>query len=197
MKNIAPLLLILVVVLISFITNITNKNEVPNYTVNLEEEHREKKLILDDCDDEFCERNTDISGGISSMYVEGLELMLEYLPPDAMIDYEDYMNVYSDGLKSLLNGKKDFYNANKKNIGNIFGIYSYEDYFKFTKLFSGINENDRVQYIYINSIEEEKGVLNVQIEMHFSISNKVINVNQIVDYIYVKNKPMLFIYTRI
>lgn len=187
MKNSISIFLIVIILFVSIVANILYKKEDKfDYSVDLENDYSEG---------DFSEGNIEISGGISSIYVEGLELLLEYLPPEAMLDYDDYMNIYVDGIKILLDDDEDFYNDNRIAIGNVFGIYNYEDYIRLIKIFDGVNVKDEVQSVKINDIKEENGVLGTKIEIHFP--NKVISIKQVLDYVYVKNEPMLFIYTEI
>ena len=195
MKNIIPILLIIVVLLISFMASMSNKEEVPDYIIDLEKEYRENKLLEKNLEDNLCEGNAEMSSGSSSLHIEGLELILEYLSPDAMVEYDSYMNAYADGIISLLDEDEDFYNANKATIGNVFGIYDYVNYSKFVKAFSDIDKISGVEYIKINNIEEEGGLLKTNIKIYFS--NESVDIIQLLSYVYVENKPMLFIYTKV
>lgn len=196
MKNIMPILLIIIMLLISFVTNKINTKDMLDYSLNLEEELEQDRFQRQASEENFYDGNTEYSGGSSSMYVEGLELLLEYLPPDAMVEYSEYMSVYSDGLINLLNKDEVFYNDNRVKIGDVFGIYDYLDYEKFADNFSNADINNDVKFVKIDNIKKEGGFLRLVAIVHFS-SGESVNINQLLSYVYVKNTPMLFIYTEI
>lgn len=191
MRSLVPIFLIVAIIIISFFGSIINKKEIPDYTLD----YSKVEIGRDYVEDNVSEGNTEVSGGISLPNIENLEFLLEYLPPEAMLDYEDYMNIYIDSIYTLIKKDEEFYDINKTSIGNIFGVYNYEDYIRLSEVFDSINKEDRVEYVKINSIQEEKGSLKAEIEIHFS--HDVILIEQLLDYIYVKNEPMLFIYTEV
>lgn len=193
MKKIIPMLLIIIVLVLSIIANIENKENIPDYTIALEEELRESKLIKNNFQDNINGKDIEKSGGTLLIRVEGLELLLEYLPPDAMLEYSDYMTVYIDSLTNLLNKDKGFYTDNEMKIQNIFGIYNYEKYSRFADLFSDI-ENE-AEHVKLNNVSQNGALLKTDIIIIFF--NKTIKIEQLLSYIYVENKPMLFIYTKI
>lgn len=195
MKNAFSIILIVLILLLSVVANITNKKDIPDYNIDLEKEYRENKLLEENFNNDIYEESTENSGGTSSIYIEGLELILEHLPPDAMLDYDAYMNVYADGIISLLRENEDFYMSNKTTIGNVFGIYDYEKYVKFVKFFSKIDMDGGVKHIKINSIKQKSGLLEADIKIYFS--KESVSIDQLLSYVYIQNEPMLFIYTKI
>jgi len=194
-KKAIPILLIAIILIVSFIGNVKDKSKVDDYTIDLEEELRYNKLLDMDDEDNTCEGNTEISGGISLVYVEGLELFLEYLSPKETLQYSHFMNVYADGVMSLLSNDENFYMANKTKIGDVFGIYDYEKYVGFVDRFSSIDVGDEVKSIKVNEVLENSGLLEVDIEINFN--SGTVRIEQLLSYVYVENEPKLFLYTKI
>lgn len=197
MKDIFPIILVIVILVLSITSKIAEKKHEPDYTLEMDKEYRRNAVTEDKYQGRVSEGNTENSGGASTIYVESLDLILEYLNPDAMIEYNNYMNVYTNSMLEIANRGKSFFDNNKDVIENVFGIYEYSDFEKLVNILKDakIEADNEILHIRINSITQQGSLLDIDIDVFFT--NGSINLKQLLSYIYIEGEPNMFIYTEV
>ncbi|MCQ4924844.1 hypothetical protein NE686_17210 [Tissierella carlieri] len=189
MKKVMPVVLILLIAGISVFNYFTSKNNKISITeISLQEENKE--VIIEKS---FEEGNMENSGGASTVYVENIELINNYLDLDMMLKYKDLITSYGLLLPSVITSDiSQFYNENADMISKTFGIYSSSDFDDFYKLLDGLEKKDILSGIKINQILQEGNLLKA--EVNYIYGEKNVSLPHYINYVFINGEPQIFIY---
>lgn len=188
MRKIIPIILILGILGISIYSYIKKDNDEPIITeIDISKEDVMEKV--------YEEGNTENSGGASSVYVENIEKINEFLDLDMMLRYKELLIVYGLTLPDIVSDDvAGHYEINKELIFEIFGISTLNGYEKVNYLLnnSAVNKDDNLSFIKINDLIQEGNLLKANISYFYD--GKEVMIFHYIHYVFIDGKPELFIY---
>lgn len=191
LKKAIPIILIIIILGVSIYSYIDNKNKEVSVP-DLDLKGETKNLVIEKT---FEDGNMENSGGASTIYVENIELINEFLDLDMMLRYKDLVTNYGLLLPGMItNDIEKYYKDNVDLISKAFGIYSFSDFEDFYSVLDqgGLNKDDTLTGISIKSLTQEGNLLKADVVYLFS--NKEIRLQHYISYVFINDQPQIFIY---
>ena len=193
MKKFIPLFLIIIIFAItvfSYIEKDRNKVEIEDINVSHEVIERDElsEMIYE-------EGNTENSGGASTVYVENIEFINQFLDLDMMLKYKDLLIVYGLTLPAISsNNINEHYKLNEDLLFEVFGISTFNEYKIINDILknSSIVRSDILSFVRVESLTQEGNLIKAVISCFYE--DKEVELSHYLSYVFIEGMPELYIY---